>query len=86
MITDKLYLSLLENLQKKGIECKHLVMVAYAMAYASLTYTEARDYYAEYLTVAPEVLQSWMCYDILRAGLEESPSKIVAELLKEESA
>lgn len=83
MITDKLYLSLLENLRKRGIECKHLIMIAYAMAYADLTYPEARGYYAEYLRVAPEVLHSWICYDILRAGLEDSPVKIVTELLKE---
>ena len=72
-----------EKLRARGLVSKPAAMVLYAMVAEGVTYEAARDAYAEYVGEAPERMQSTLCYDVLRAGLEESPAAIFAEMAGE---
>ena len=81
---DLLFMSICEMLRARGIVTKSAAMVLYAMVAEGLTYEAARDAYAEYVGEAPERLQSALCYEVLRAGLDRSPAAIFAEIAGEE--
>lgn len=72
-----------DYLMEKGLRHRAASMILYAMAVEALTYEEARDIYAEWVGVAPERVQSSLCYDVLSAGMEIPPAKLLGDFLEE---
>ena len=80
---DLLFIAICERLRKVGLCSRAAAMVTYAMAVEGLTYEAARDVYAEWIGEAPERLQADLCYDVLQAGHEVSPAKLLGDLIGE---
>lgn len=57
--------------------------IAFVMADLGVSYTEARDGYAEWAGTAPEQVQAGLCYDTLSAGFDGMPMQILTDLVEE---
>ena len=71
-----------DYLAAKGLRYKAASMILYAMAVEALTYEEARDIYAEWVGDAPERVQASLCYEVLSAGMEIPPAKLLGDFLE----
>lgn len=76
----QLYMKARASLLDMGIDNVHLEMVLFCMMYAGEPYRTSVSLYAEFQREAPERMHSYLCYALLRCGVEVGPGVLLTKL------
>ena len=69
-------------LRRDGLECRALVLIAYASIWfePEWSYRDILEAYADYVNDAPERVHASLCYRLLAAGKEIGPEQYIERL------
>lgn len=70
-------------LLRRHVDNVHLTMMLFCMLYAGVSYAVALQLYSEFRGEAPERMHSYLCYALLRLGMEVGPAELLTRLEKE---